>query len=194
MITASTDVDRFIIPLGTLLAVVKSAETNSHMNHITSDNDNYHDYRLRLFDRANERNRIRWRYSVNWVRWAAREATIDETHHLRWGQLLWPDASTIRFTQWQKPDTTVILCWTPFLQVNCVRWSAREATMDETCRQQWRGLTTVQYLTLSTRQIENHSNKSIERDSQSENQSMVRSHARIGNTKNRRWSRERNAS
>jgi len=61
MITASTDINRFIIQLSTLMAAEKSSETNSHTRRVTGDDENYHDYRPRLFDPANERNRIRWR-------------------------------------------------------------------------------------------------------------------------------------
>jgi len=76
----------------------------------------------------------------------------------------------------------------PFLQVNSVRSSAREATMDETRRRQWRQLSWVQDSTLSTREIEYHSYKSFERDHRSENlQSMARSYPWIGNSGDRRW-------
>jgi len=61
MITASTDIDRFIIQLSTLMAAEKSSETYSRTSRVTGDEDNYHDCRPRLFDPANERNRIRSR-------------------------------------------------------------------------------------------------------------------------------------
>jgi hypothetical protein len=59
MITESTDIDRFIIQLSTLMAAEKSSGTNSRTRRVTGDDDNYHDYRPRLFDLAYERNRIR---------------------------------------------------------------------------------------------------------------------------------------
>jgi len=62
MFTASTDIDRFIIQLSTLMAAEKSSEANRRTRRVTGDGDNYHDYRPRLFDPANERNRIRPRY------------------------------------------------------------------------------------------------------------------------------------
>jgi len=62
MFTASTDIDRFIIQLSTLLAAEKSSETNRRTRRVTGDGDNYHDYSPPLFDPANERNRIRSRY------------------------------------------------------------------------------------------------------------------------------------
>jgi len=43
MITASTDIDRFIIQLSTLMAAEKSSETNWHTRRATGDDDNYHD-------------------------------------------------------------------------------------------------------------------------------------------------------
>jgi len=52
MITASTDIDRFIIQLSTLMAAKKSSETNSRTRRVTGDDENYHDYRPRLFDPA----------------------------------------------------------------------------------------------------------------------------------------------
>jgi len=61
MINASTDLDRFIVQLSTLMAAEKSTETNCRTRRITGDDDNYHDYRPRLFDPANETNRIRSR-------------------------------------------------------------------------------------------------------------------------------------
>jgi hypothetical protein len=61
MITARRDIDRFIIQLSTLMAAEKSSETNWHTRRVTCDDGNYHDYRPRLFDLANERNRIRSR-------------------------------------------------------------------------------------------------------------------------------------
>jgi len=61
MITASTDIDRFIIQLSALMAVEKTSENNSRTRRVTGDDENYHDYRPRLFDPANERNRIRSR-------------------------------------------------------------------------------------------------------------------------------------
>jgi len=60
--TTSTDIDCFIIQLSTLMAAEKSSETNGRMRRVTSNGDNYHDYRLRVFDPANERNGIRSRY------------------------------------------------------------------------------------------------------------------------------------
>jgi len=56
MITASMDINRFIIQLSTLMAAQKSSETNCRMRHFTGNGDNYHDYRLRVFDPANEKN------------------------------------------------------------------------------------------------------------------------------------------
>jgi len=61
MITASTDIDRFISQLSTLMAAEKSWETNSRTRRVTGNDETYHDYRPRLFDPANERNRIRSR-------------------------------------------------------------------------------------------------------------------------------------
>jgi len=58
MITASTDIDRFIIQLTTLIAAEKSSETDSCTRPVTGDVENNHDYRPRLFDPANERNGI----------------------------------------------------------------------------------------------------------------------------------------
>jgi len=43
MITASTDIDRFIIPLGTPMAAEKSSESNPRTRRVTGDEDNYHD-------------------------------------------------------------------------------------------------------------------------------------------------------
>jgi len=60
-ITANMDIDRFIIQFSTLIPAEKSSESNSRMRRITSDDDNYQDYSLRLFELANERNRIRSR-------------------------------------------------------------------------------------------------------------------------------------
>ena len=57
MITASTDIERFINQLRTLMAAEKSSETNCRTRPVTGD-----DYRPRLFDLANERNRTRSRY------------------------------------------------------------------------------------------------------------------------------------
>ena len=62
MITARTDIERFIIQLSTLMAAEKSSETNRRTRRVMGDGDNYHDYRPRLFIPANERNRIRSRY------------------------------------------------------------------------------------------------------------------------------------
>jgi len=62
MITESTDIDRFIIQLSTLMAAEKSSETIGHTRCVSGDDDSYHDYRTQLFDPANERNRIRSRY------------------------------------------------------------------------------------------------------------------------------------
>jgi len=62
MITASTDIDRFIIQLSTLMAVEKSSETNYRTRRVTGDDDNYQDCRPGLFDPASERNRIRSGY------------------------------------------------------------------------------------------------------------------------------------
>ena len=62
MIIESTDIDRFIIQLSTLMAAEKSSETICHTRRVTGDDDSYHDYRTPLFDPANERNRIRSRY------------------------------------------------------------------------------------------------------------------------------------
>ena len=64
MITASMDIDGFIVQLSTLMAAEKSSETNSRTRRLTGDDDNHHDYRPRVFDPANERNRIRSRYWV----------------------------------------------------------------------------------------------------------------------------------
>jgi len=100
------------------------------------------------------------------------------------------------------PATTTIITGTgfdlinnrnriPFLRVNWVRPSAREATMDEMCRRHGRRQSWVQDSTLLTREIEYHSYMSIERDHQSENiQSMAGSYPWIGNTENCRRSRE----
>jgi len=60
VITASTDVDRFIIQLSHFMAPRMSSETNWHKRRVAGgEDDNYHAYRTRLFDPANERNRIR---------------------------------------------------------------------------------------------------------------------------------------
>jgi hypothetical protein len=59
MITESTDINRFIIQLSTRMAADKTSGTNSRTRRVTGDDDNYHDYRPRLFDPANERNGIR---------------------------------------------------------------------------------------------------------------------------------------
>jgi len=64
MITARTDIDPVIIQLSTLMAVVKSSETNCRTRRITRDDHNYHDYRPRLLGPANERNRMRSMYCV----------------------------------------------------------------------------------------------------------------------------------
>jgi len=56
MITESTDIDRFIIQLSTLMAAEKSTETICHTRRVTGDDNSYHDYRTRRFDPANERN------------------------------------------------------------------------------------------------------------------------------------------
>jgi len=45
MITESTDIDRFIIQLSTLMAAEKSPETIWRTTPVTGDDDNYHDYR-----------------------------------------------------------------------------------------------------------------------------------------------------
>jgi len=58
MITASTDIDRFITQLSTLMAAEKSSETDSPTRRVTGDDDNYQAYRPRLFELANERNPI----------------------------------------------------------------------------------------------------------------------------------------
>ena len=57
MITASTDIEHFISRLRTLMAAKKRSETNCHTRPVTGD-----DYRLRLLDLANERNRKQSRY------------------------------------------------------------------------------------------------------------------------------------
>jgi len=102
----------------------------------------------------------------------------------QWWQLSWLQAATVRSSQWEKPNTIEIFSWTPFPWVNWVRSSARETIMDEMRCWQWR-LSWLQDSTLSTREIEYHSYKSIERDHQSENlQSMMRSYPWIGNTNN----------
>jgi len=61
MNTASTDIDHFIIQLSTLMAVKNDAETNSSTRRITGGDNSYHDNTPRLFDLANEENRIRSR-------------------------------------------------------------------------------------------------------------------------------------
>jgi hypothetical protein len=45
MITASMDMDCFIMQLNTLMAAEQSLETNSHTRRVTGDDDNYYDYR-----------------------------------------------------------------------------------------------------------------------------------------------------
>jgi len=111
------------------------------------------------------------------------------TSSQRW-QLSRLQAMTIRSGQWEKPNTIEILSQTPFLEVNRVRSSAREATMDVTRRWQWQ-LSWLQDLTLSTRKIEYHSYRSMECDHQSENlHLMTRSYPWICNTENRRRSQQ----
>jgi len=61
MITASPDIDHFIIQLSTPMAAEKISEANSHTRRVTGDDENYHDYTARRFDPANERNRIQSR-------------------------------------------------------------------------------------------------------------------------------------
>jgi hypothetical protein len=58
------------------MAAEKSLETNRRTRRVTDDDDNYHDYRPRLFEPANERNRIRSRY---WVEHHSYESI--ECHH-----------------------------------------------------------------------------------------------------------------
>jgi len=93
-----------------------------------------------------------------------RDHLSHKTRHRRWRQLSRLQDATIRSGQWEKPNTIEILSRTPFLQVNLVRSSAKEATMDETRRRQWRQLSRVQDSTLPTRNIEYHCYKSIEHD------------------------------
>jgi len=75
MITASTDIGRFIIQLGTLMAAEKNSETDSRTRHVTGDDENYHDYWPQLFCPANERNRIPFP-QVNGTRSSVGEPTI----------------------------------------------------------------------------------------------------------------------
>jgi hypothetical protein len=111
-----------------------------------------------------------------------------DTRHRRWQQLPWLQATTIRSEQWEKLNTIEILSRTPFVQVNWVRSSAWEARMDETRRRQRRRQSQAQQSTLPTREIDYHSDKSIERDHQLENiHSMTQSYPWIGNTEN--WRR-----
>jgi len=56
MMTASMDINCFIIQLSTQMAPEKSPETNSRMRLVTGDDDNYQDYKPQLFDSAYERN------------------------------------------------------------------------------------------------------------------------------------------
>jgi len=62
MITASTNIDCFIIDFCTLMAAEKSSETDCLTRQVTRNDDNYHDYRPQLYNPANERNCIRSRY------------------------------------------------------------------------------------------------------------------------------------
>jgi hypothetical protein len=61
MMTESTDINRFIIRLITMMAAENSSGTNSRTRRVTGDDDNHYDSRLPLLNPANERNRIRSR-------------------------------------------------------------------------------------------------------------------------------------
>jgi hypothetical protein len=58
MITESTDIDGFFIQLSILMAAEKNSETIWRTTPVTGDDDDFHDYRPRLFDPANEKNRM----------------------------------------------------------------------------------------------------------------------------------------
>jgi len=61
MITARTDLDHFINQLSNVMVSRISSETNLHMRRVTGGkDDNCHEYKPRLFDPANVRNRIRF--------------------------------------------------------------------------------------------------------------------------------------
>ena len=49
MITASTDMDRFIMQLSTLMAAEKSTETNLRTRRVARNDDNYQEYRIRPY-------------------------------------------------------------------------------------------------------------------------------------------------
>ena len=77
LITVSTDIDLFIIQLGTLMAVEKSSETSERTRRIAKMSTIITNTG---FDPTNERHRIPF-LPVNRVRSSAREATMDETPH-----------------------------------------------------------------------------------------------------------------
>ena len=129
-------------------------------------------------------------WAPGWQRWRVQRPIGAREASPQWWQLSRLQAATIPFGQWEKPNTIEILSRTTFLQVNWMRSPAREAIMDAT-RGWQRRLSWLMDPTLSTRQIEYHSYKSIERDHQSENlQSMTGSYPWIGNTENRRRSQQ----
>jgi len=54
MISASMNIDHYIIQFSTLMAAEKSSETNWRTRRITGNDNNYHDYCPRLLDSAND--------------------------------------------------------------------------------------------------------------------------------------------
>jgi len=56
---------------------------------------------------------------------------VYETCHRRWRQLSRLEAATIRFSQWQKPNTIEILSPIRFLQVNWAQSSVGEPTIND---------------------------------------------------------------
>jgi len=126
MITASPDINCFIIQLSTLMAAEKSWETNSRMRRVTSDNDNYQDYRPRLLDPANERNRIQSTYWVEYQSYESIECD-QKPEKPQWTRRVTTMTTIITSTGF---DPTSKRNWIPFLQVNWTQSSVGEPTIN----------------------------------------------------------------